>query len=45
VTHEHLANDEHPDGPEHDHTLPAADQIPGDLGPAESDLPTLEGDL
>jgi hypothetical protein len=42
VTHEHHANDEHPDGPEHDHTLPDADDIPGDLSAAGSDADPLE---
>lgn len=45
MTHEHKASAEHPDGPEHDHSLPDADQIPGNLSPEESDLPALETDL
>jgi hypothetical protein len=45
MTHEHLANDEHPEGPEHDLTLPDASQIVGDLSPQDSDLPELDGDL
>jgi hypothetical protein len=45
MTHEHAANDEHPEGPEHDQTLPDAAGIPGDLSPEESDAPELGGDL
>lgn len=45
MTHEHKANAEHPDGPEHDHSLPDADSIPSGLTPEESDLPPLQGDL
>ena len=45
MTHEHLASGEHQAGPEHDHTLPDAEEIPGDLSPDESDLPALDGDL
>lgn len=45
MTHERLANGEHHAGPEHDHTLPDADQIPGDLTPDESDIPALDQDL
>lgn len=44
MTHEHKPGAEH-GGPEHDHTLPAADSIPGDQTPEESDLPPLAGDL
>jgi hypothetical protein len=44
MTHEITANGEHSHGPEHDHTLPEADQIPGDLSPAESDAEPLEAD-
>lgn len=44
MTHEILDGDEL-EGPEHDHSLPDADQIPGNLDPEESDLPPLEGDL
>lgn len=45
MTHEQVANGEHPEGPEHDLTLPDADQIAGDLSPQDSDLPELDGDL
>lgn len=45
MTHEATASGEHPDGPEHDHTLPDADSIPGDLTPEESDAPPLTEDL
>lgn len=45
MTHEHRANDEHPDGPEHDDRLPDADSIPTYADPAESDAPPLEQDL
>ena len=45
MTHENHANDEAYAGPEHDHRLPDADQIPGNLSPEESDLPALDGDL
>jgi len=45
MTHEITASGEHSHGPEHDQTLPDADQIPGDLGPAESDAAPLDGDL
>lgn len=45
MTHEHIANDEHDEGPEHDHTLPDAATIAGDLSAVESDLPELDGDL
>ena len=45
MTHELHANDEHPNGPEHDHTLPDADTIPTFDDAAASDLPPLEGDL
>lgn len=44
MTHEHRDGAEH-GGPEHDHDLPDAEQIPGDLTPDESDLPLLVGDL
>lgn len=44
MTHEPHPGTEH-GGPEHDDSLPAAEQIPGDLSPEESDLPPLEGDL
>lgn len=44
MTHEHKPGDEL-GGPEHDHTLPDADEFPGDLTPEESALPPLEGDL
>lgn len=45
MTHEANASDEHPEGPEHDHRLPDADSIPGNLSPAASDAPLLTGDL
>jgi hypothetical protein len=45
MTHEVVPSGEHPSGPEHDHTLPEADQIPGDLTPEESDAAPLEADL
>lgn len=45
MTHEATANGEHGDGPEHDHTLPDAVSIPGDLSPQASDAPPLEDDL
>jgi len=45
MTHEKLANQEHPDGPEHDLSLPDAQEISGDLSPDESDLPELKEDL
>lgn len=45
MTHEHHANDEHPDGPEHDNSLPEADSIVWSQNPEDTDLPPLEGDL
>lgn len=45
MTHESRPSGEHHDGPEHDHTLPDADSIPGNLSPAESDAPLLTEDL
>lgn len=45
MTHEAQPNDEHQRGPEHDHSLPNADEIPGDLSPDDSDAPPLDGDL
>lgn len=45
MTHEIKANDEHPNGPEHDLSLPDANSIPSGLTPEDSDLPPLEGDL
>lgn len=45
MTHEVIPSGEHADGPEHDHSLPEADQIPGDLTPEQSDAPLLEADL
>jgi hypothetical protein len=44
MTHEHIANGEHADGPEHDHNLPDADSIPVFDDPAESDAPPLADD-
>jgi hypothetical protein len=45
VTHEHIPNGEHDDGPEHDQTLPDADTFPVFDDPADSDGPLLEHDL
>jgi len=45
MTHEITANGEHANGPEHDHSLPDADSIPGDLSPADSDAPLMTADL
>lgn len=45
MTHEKVASGEHPHGPEHDHSLPDADGIPGDLSPGESDAAPLTADL
>lgn len=45
MTHEHWPNGEHQHGPEHDDTLPPADEFRGDLTAEESDLLPLEGDL
>jgi hypothetical protein len=42
VTHEHIANGEHADGPERDWTLPDADSIPVYDDPADSDAPPLD---
>lgn len=44
MTHEARANDEAHDGPERDHTLPDATDIPVYADPAESDAPPLEDD-
>lgn len=45
MTHEIRANDEHPHGPEHDHSLPDAGDIATYDDPAASDAPPLEHDL
>lgn len=45
MTHEIVANGEAFDGPEHDHALPDADLIPGDLSPEASDAPLLVEDF
>lgn len=45
MTHESLPNGEHPDGPEHDHTLPDAESIVWSSNPEDTDLPPLGGDL
>lgn len=42
MTHEHVANGEHSDGPEHDHNLPDADSFSVYDDPADSDAPPLE---
>jgi len=43
MTHEHIPNGEAHDGPEHDHRLPDAGDIPTYDDPADSDaLPLLE---
>ena len=42
MTHEVKAGDEADHGPEHDHTLPDATDIPVHADPAESDAPPLE---
>lgn len=42
MTHEVRAGDEADDGPEHDHTLPDAGDIPWYSDPAESDAPPLD---
>lgn len=39
MTHETADRPEHDDGPEHDHTLPDADQVPTSDGP--DDLPPV----
>lgn len=44
MTHERTPNDEHPDGPEHDESLPDAASIPVFDGPHESDAPPLPDD-
>lgn len=45
MTHEHHANDEHDDGPEHDESLPDAASIPTYDTPEESDATLLAADL
>lgn len=42
MTHEVRAGDEADNGPEHDHTLPDAADIPVYADPVDSDAPTLE---
>lgn len=44
MTHELIANGEPQDGPEHDHSLPDAVDIPTYADPADSDAPPLEED-
>lgn len=44
MTHEIKHGDE-VGGPEHDHSLPDADSIPGNLSPEDSDGPPMEDDL
>lgn len=44
MTHELIPNGEHADGPEHDHSLPDAADIPVHDDPADSDAPPLEED-
>lgn len=45
MTHENVPDGEHDNGPEHDHTLPNAWEIPTHDTVEESDLPALDGDL
>jgi hypothetical protein len=44
MTHELIANGEHGDGPEHDHNLPDAVDIPTFDDPADSDAAPLHED-
>lgn len=45
MTHEHHANSEHADGPEHDDSLPDAASIPTYADPEMSDGALLPADL
>lgn len=45
MTHEITPDSEAPNGPEHDHDLPDADEIPGDLTAEGSGMPTIHEDI